>query len=91
VELTREGFGKMYCLAGIGAQLSNFVQSVKDAETIVAIDGCSQGCARAALEQAQIPNKHYLILTDLGIAKNKDLNLKSEELYQVKEAIKRSA
>ena len=36
VELTQEGFGKMFCLAGIGAQLSGFVQSAKDVST----DGC---------------------------------------------------
>ena len=30
VELTREGFGKLFCLAGIGGQLSGFVQSAKD-------------------------------------------------------------
>ena len=30
VELTREGFGKMFCLAGIGGHLSGFVQSAKD-------------------------------------------------------------
>ena len=30
VELTREGFGKMFCLAGIGGQLSGFVQSARD-------------------------------------------------------------
>jgi len=40
VELTREGFGKMYCLAGIGAHLSGFVQSAKDVPALVAIDGC---------------------------------------------------
>ncbi|MFH1489761.1 MAG: putative zinc-binding protein [Pseudomonadota bacterium] len=31
VELTQEGFGKIYCLAGVGGLLSGFVQSVKDA------------------------------------------------------------
>ena len=30
VELTQEGFGKMYCLAGIGGLLDAFVQSAKD-------------------------------------------------------------
>ena len=39
VELTREGFGKMFCLAGIGAHLSGFVQLAKDVPRMVAIDG----------------------------------------------------
>jgi len=89
VELTQEGFGKMYCLVGIGAQLKNFVQSAKDAETIVTLDGCSLGCAKAVLEQAKIPNKNYLVLTDLGIEKNKNLALQKEDVQKVKETIKR--
>jgi uncharacterized metal-binding protein len=40
VELAQEGFGKMFCLAGIGGQLSGFVQSAKDVPAMVAIDGC---------------------------------------------------
>jgi uncharacterized metal-binding protein len=91
VELTQEGFGKMFCLAGIGGHLSGFVQSAKDTPAMVAIDGCSIGCARAILEQAEVPLKGYVILTDLGIEKNKDLNLKREEIDRVKEAVRKAA
>jgi uncharacterized metal-binding protein len=86
VELTREGVGKMFCLAGIGGQLSGFVQSACDVPRMIAIDGCSVGCARACLENAQIPLKTYLVLTDLGIEKNKDLNLKAEDVQKATEA-----
>jgi len=88
VELTQEGFGKMFCLAGIGGQLSGFVQSAKDVPRTVVIDGCSLGCAKASLENAQVPMKNYVVLTDLGIDKNKDLNLKPEDVMKVKEAIR---
>ena len=91
VELTREGFGKMFCLAGIGGHLSGFVQSAKDAPEMIAIDGCSVGCARAILEHAEVPLKHYLVLTDLGIEKNKDFQLKREDIEKVKAAVKESA
>ena len=67
VELTQESFGKMFCLAGIGGQLSGFVQSVKDVPVMVAIDGCQVGCAKAILENVQVPMKHYLVITDEGI------------------------
>ena len=40
IELTQEGFGKMFCLAGIGGNLGGFVQSAKDVPGMVAIDGC---------------------------------------------------
>ncbi len=88
VELTREGFGKMFCLAGIGGQLSGFVQSAKDISQMVAIDGCAVGCAKAILEQAEVPLKNYIVVTELGVEKNKDFNLKEEDIRKVKEAVK---
>lgn len=88
VELTQEGFGKMFCLAGIGAHLSGFVQSAKDVPEMVAIDGCPVGCTKAILEHAQIPVKGYLVLTEMGIEKNKEFKLKREEIEQVKAAVK---
>jgi len=39
--LRAEGFTKMTCLAGIGAGLQNYVQSAKDSDVNIAIDGCS--------------------------------------------------
>jgi len=88
IELTQEGFGKMFCLAGIGGHLSGFVQSAKDVPAMVAIDGCEMGCAKAILDHAEIQTKNYLVLTELGIEKNKDFNLKAEEIQKVKAAIK---
>jgi len=88
IELTQEGFGKMFCLSGIGGHLSGFVQSAKDVPAMVAIDGCEVGCAKAILDHAEIQTKNYLVLTELGIEKNKDFNLKAEEIQKVKAAIK---
>ena len=88
VELTQEGVGKMFCLAGIGGQLSGFIQSAKDVPEMVVIDGCETACARATLENAGVPLQKYLVLTDLGIEKNKDFKLKPEEILKVKEAVK---
>ena len=90
VELTREGFGKMFCLAGIGGQLSGFVQSARDVAQMVAIEGCSVGCAKACLENSNVPLTNYLVLTDLGIEKNKDFDLKPEEISKVKEAVRKA-
>jgi uncharacterized metal-binding protein len=89
VELTQEGFGKMYCLAGIGGKLSGFVQSAKDVPVMVAIDGCQVGCAKAILENVQAPMKHYLVITDEGIEKNKNFNLQRADIDSVKAAVKR--
>jgi len=90
VELTQEGFGKMFCLAGIGAHLSGFVHSAKDVPQMVVIDRCNIGCAKAILEHAQVPLKVYLVITDLGIKKNHDFGLKDDEIALVKEAVKKA-
>jgi uncharacterized metal-binding protein len=87
VELTQEGFGKMYCLAGIGGQLKGFVQSAKDVPMIAAIDGCEVGCARAILKNADIQNCTYVVLTNLGIKKNKNFNLSDNDVRIVKDAV----
>ncbi|MFH2126885.1 MAG: putative zinc-binding protein [Pseudomonadota bacterium] len=75
VELTQEGFGKMFCLAGVGGKLQGFIQSVKDAPELVVLDGCEKGCAKAIMSEAGLPLRGYVVLTQQGIAKNKDLNL----------------
>jgi uncharacterized metal-binding protein len=88
VELTQEGFGKMYCLAGIGGQLKGFVQSAKDVPVIAAIDGCAVGCAKAILKNAGIPSYNYIVLTDLGIEKNKNFSLSANDVRKVKDAVR---
>jgi uncharacterized metal-binding protein len=68
--------------------LSGFVQSARDVPEMVVIDGCSVGCAKACLDQAEVPVGNYLVLTDLGIEKNKDFNLRRDEIDRVKQAVK---
>lgn len=88
VELTREGFGKMFCLAGIGGQLSGFVRSAKDVPCVVAIDGCAVGCAKAILTHADVLLRSYVVVSDLGIEKNHQFNLQSEDIQTVKDAVR---
>lgn len=90
VELTQEGFGKMFCLAGVGGHLGGFVQSAKDVPEMVAVDGCEVGCAKAILEHADVPLKGYLVATGLGIEKNKEFRLGREDIERVKDAVKRA-
>ena len=73
----------------MGAHLSGFVQSARGIDHLVVIDGCEVGCAKGVLEHAEVPLRSYLVITDLGIDKNKDMNLKREEIDRVKEAVRR--
>jgi uncharacterized metal-binding protein len=88
VELTREGFGKMFCLAAVGAHLNNFVVSAQNAENLVAIDGCPVGCAMRLLEHAEVPVSSYLVVQNLGIEKSMDNFFHANEVEKVKAAVK---
>lgn len=68
-QMTRDGIGKMFCLAGVGGRVEGIVQKTKAASQIVAIDGCSLDCARKCLEQVGIGSFRHLRVTDLGMEK----------------------
>ncbi|HPA69698.1 MAG TPA: putative zinc-binding protein [Bacteroidales bacterium] len=89
VELTKEGFGSMYCLAGIGGAISGFVQSAKDVDEMVVIDGCPIGCAREVLKQQGVTERNYLVVTDLGFVKAKKLYLNPKDIQKVKDEVRK--
>jgi uncharacterized metal-binding protein len=70
-KLTKDGAGKMYCLAGIGGRVSGIMATTEAAARILAIDGCAQACAKHSLEQAGFKNYEHLQLSDLGMEKGK--------------------
>ena len=70
-KLTREGAGKMYCLAGIGGRVSGILKTTETAARILAIDGCPLNCVKNCLEQAGFTKFEHLQLADLGLDKGK--------------------
>lgn len=70
-ELTRRGTGKMYCLAGIGGNISGIMATTDSAEWILAIDGCHLGCGAATLRRAGFDRFVHLSLDQLGIQKGR--------------------
>jgi uncharacterized metal-binding protein len=88
-KLHKDGAGKMWCLAGIGAGLPNFIESTKATEKVLVIDGCPVDCGKKMMEKAGITNFSYIRVTDLGFEKGKSsvtteaieaLSIKSREL-----------
>ena len=66
------GCASMFCLAGVGANLSGFVASAKGAERLLVVDGCNLDCARKTLTEKGITeNIIHLRVTDLGFVKGK--------------------
>ena len=68
-KLTKDGAGKMYCLAGIGGRVSGIMATTESAARILAIDGCPQNCARKTLEEGGFKKYEHLQLSDLGMEK----------------------
>lgn len=82
IELDKKGIGNAYCLAGIGGDLSGFVESAKVADLIV-IDGCPTGCAKKVLERHSIKPAVYYVVTELGIEKNHNFDKIKDETQAV--------
>ncbi len=69
--LTKEGAGKMYCLAGIGGRVEDILVNARGVDTILAIDGCKLDCAKKTLELAGFTGFKHLRLSDIGFEKGK--------------------
>ena len=68
-KLTRNGVGKMFCLAGIGGRVSGIMKTTEAAQAILAIDGCPLNCAKKCLEEAGFKKFKHLQLADIGMTK----------------------
>lgn len=67
--LTREGIGKMYCLAGVGGGVESILETTRSASALLAIDGCPVDCVKKLLEKAGFPDSKHFRVTDLGLQK----------------------
>jgi uncharacterized metal-binding protein len=82
-ELMFAGEGTMFCLAGLGAGIQGMIQTAKDADVNLVIDGCPMDCARKVFDQAGIKNYKYFKVTDLGIEKVKGVRCTQEQVDKV--------
>jgi uncharacterized metal-binding protein len=82
IELDKDGVGNAYCLAGLGGDLSGFVESARAGRTIL-IDGCPVGCGKRIFEKHGITPSRYFVVTELGIEKKHAFDNLAEETEQV--------
>jgi len=68
-QLTKDGAGKMFCLAGIGGRVPGILDKTRAASRILALDGCTLDCVRRTLEQAGFTAFEHVRVTDLGLEK----------------------
>jgi uncharacterized metal-binding protein len=68
-QLTRQGVGRMFCLAGVGGKVPEIVQRTRSASRIVVIDGCEKDCGKQCMLGAGISEFGHVRVTDLGMEK----------------------
>ena len=68
-QMTLNGTGKMFCLAGIGGRVEGIMAKTKGAARLLVIDGCDEECARKTLELAGFKDFQHLKLGALGFKK----------------------
>jgi uncharacterized metal-binding protein len=69
--MSARGNAKMFCLAGIGGNISGMIASAAGADKILVIDGCSLDCARKTLEEKNIGGFTHFRVTDMDMEKGK--------------------
>jgi uncharacterized metal-binding protein len=82
-QLTEEGQGQMFCLAGLGAGIPNMIQSAKDADLNLVIDGCPLDCGRLIFQKLGLTNVKIIRVTDHGIAKAKGVKITGEQVQKI--------
>lgn len=83
VELTEEGYGSIACVAKLAIGDEGLVTDARNAEEVVAIDGCALHCAKKiALAQGVVLAQH-VVVTDLGIAKGPSKSYTPDDVESV--------
>ena len=82
-ELMFEGKGAMFCLAGLGGDIQGMVQTARDADVNLVIDGCPMDCAKKVFDRHGLTNFTQIKVTDLGIEKVKGVRCSDEQVGQV--------
>lgn len=88
-QLMSAGLGTVFCLAGLGAGIEKMIETARDADLNVIIDGCPMDCAQKIFAQRGLENVAVVRVTDLGIEKAaKGVRAADEDVQKVVSAVK---
>lgn len=68
--LNRDNVGSSTCLAAMGADLSGFLESARNATRNIVLDGCKVSCGAKIFQKNGIAFQHY-VMTDYDVEKGK--------------------
>jgi uncharacterized metal-binding protein len=85
IELDKKEIGNLMCTVGIGARAPGLMKSAEASDRIIVIDGCPVSCANKTLELAGFKVDRHIVISELGIKKTKDRDLKDDEVSEALE------
>ncbi|OPY56597.1 MAG: DGC domain protein [Methanosaeta sp. PtaU1.Bin112] len=89
IKLAKENVCGFFCLAGVGGHIKGMVRSAKEADLMIAIDGCPVQCAAKTLQHVEIEPAIQIIVTELGIEKSHEFTYCEEECLKVVEMVRK--
>ena len=87
IELEKQNIGNLMCTTGIGARAPGLMKSAEASDHIIAIDGCLVNCASKTLELAGFKVDRQIVISELGIKKTKDKDIKDDEISLIRDEI----
>ncbi len=83
LRLDRDGEAQMSCIAGVGADLPNFVQQATSGRPILALDGCPLACVRNSLKRHNVDPDRYVQLQKHGVKKRYGQDAADEDVERL--------
>ena len=83
LRLDRDGEAQMSCIAGVGADLPNFVQQATSGRPILALDGCPLACVRNSLKRHGVEPDRYVQLQKHGVKKRYGQDAPEEDVERL--------
>ncbi len=83
LRLDRDGEAQMSCIAGVGADLPNFVQQATSGRPILALDGCPLACVRNTLKRHGVQPDRYVQLQKHGVKKHYGQDAADEDVARL--------
>jgi len=83
LRLDRDGEAQMSCIAGVGANIPNFVRQATSGRPILALDGCPLACARSCLKCHGVTPDRYVQLQEHGVKKRYGQDTSDEDVERL--------
>ncbi len=88
LQLDRAGEAQMSCIAGVGGDVRPLVQTAKNSEFIITLDGCALKCCQACLGKHHIQSNLPIVLSDYQVEKKLHQDFSMEKAHQLLEEIR---